>query len=271
MAASERSLRLTDLYRERLRTVRERAVQVAEQAWASVDLADFEATFANWLGATTSAVAGAQVQATRLSAGYLSAFLSSELGRGVPTVTIDAMGYAGTARDGRPLAEAFDTARIAVLVALKDGKSNVEALNAGRVRALRAVELDVMQAGRQSLQDALRAHEMVEGYHRAVSGTCGACMALSDNSFSDTDTFEIHPGCQCVPEPRVKGVRDLAPRLLGVALFSSLSKREQDEALGEETAELVRTGQVAFGDLVKRDRMKTEQDFISQAPASALT
>lgn len=271
MPASSRSLALTDLYRARLRQVRERATRVTEQAWQSVDLADLEATFGDWVGATTTAVADAQVTATRLSAGYLSAYLSSELGRGIATVTIDAADYAGTARDGRPLAEAYDTARVAVLVALKDGKPNDEALGFGRHRALRAVELDVMQAARQSLQDAQRDHPLVEGYHRAVSGTCGACVAASEGAHSDSSTFETHPGCQCIPEPIVKGAPNIVPRLLGAALLASMSKREQDEALGEETAELVRTGQVQLEDLVKRNKMETEQGFITQAPLKALT
>ena len=271
MPASERSLRLTDLYRERLLSVRERAGRAAEGAWERVDLADLEPTFTDWVGAVSTAVTDAQVRATRLSAAYLTAFLSSELGRRVPTVTIDASGYAGTARDGRPLAEAYDTARVGVLVALKDGTPNEQALNAGRVRALRAVELDVMQTARQSLQDAMRAHERVSGYRRAVSGTCGACVAASEGVFSDSAHFEVHPGCQCVPEPRVRGVRDTVPRLVGAALFASMSEGEQNDALGPETAELVRSGEVALTDLVRRNRLATEPDFITQAPLKALT
>lgn len=269
MPAHERSLRLTDLYRARLLTLRERAEGVAADGWREVSLADFEPSFTDWLGKTATAVTDAQVRGVRLTAAYLTAFLSSELGRRVPTVTLDARAYAGTARDGRPLAEAYDTARIAVLVALKEGKSNDEALAAGSVRALRAVELDVMQTARQSLQDAQRDHPLVVGYNRAVSGTCGACVAASDGEYSDTDDFESHPGCQCVPEPRVRGVSDTAPRLLGAQLFASMSKAEQDDALGEEAAELVRNG-LPLRELIKRNRMATEPSFITQKPVRAL-
>lgn len=271
MAAHQRSLRLTDLYRQSLVTIRERAERVADGAWSQVDLADLEATFTDWLGATSTAVSDAQLRATRLTAGYLTAFLSSELDRRVPTVSIDGRAYAGKARDGRSLAEAYQTAKIGILVSLKEGKRNEEALAFGRHRALRAVELDVMQAARQSLQDAQRAHPLVEGYQRAVSGTCGACVAASAKTYSDTSIFETHPGCQCIPEPRVKGVSDAVPRLLGAALFSSMTKAEQDEALGEETADLVRQGEIQLADLVRRNKMETEPDFITQAPLKALT
>lgn len=270
MPAHERSLRLTDLYRQRLVALRERAERTADQAWRQVDLADLESTFTNWLGTTSTAVTDAQLRATRLSASYLTAFLSSELGRRVSTVPIDGRAYAGKARDGRPLSEALDTARIAILVALKEGRPNEEALRAGSIRALRAVELDVMQAGRQSLRDAQRAHPLIEGYHRAVSGTCGACLGASAEVHSDDTDFQVHPNCQCVPEPRVKGVPNAAPRLLGAALFASMARKEQDEALGEEAAELVRSGEISLEELVKRNRMATESPFITQKPNKAL-
>lgn len=271
MPSSERSLRITDAYRSQLVAIRIRAERVVEGAWWQVSLADLEATAENFLGAASTAVADAQLRATRLTAGYLTAFVSSELGRRVPLVSVDARAYAGRARDGRPLAEAYDTARIGTLVALRDGRPNDEALNAGRARALLATGLDVMQAARQSLQDALIAHPRVEGYRRAVSGTCGACVAASEGVHPTGSTFHVHPGCQCVPEPVVSGVPDRVPRLTGPALFASMSTVEQDDALGAETAELVRSGEVALGDLVQRNRLANEPDFITQAPLRALT
>jgi len=53
-------------------------------------------------------------------------------------------------------------------------------------------------------------------------------------------------------------------------MFNAMTEAEQDAMLGPEVADAVRAGRVALSDLVVKQPMKTEDDFIAQATASDL-
>jgi hypothetical protein len=127
----------------------------------------------------------------------LGAYLRSESGRGtVPA--IDSRRYAGLSRDGRPLTEALQSPIIGVLSSLKRGDPPDKALALGLVRARRSASFEAVQTPREALLDAIEDNPRVEGFQRQVAGTCAACMALSGEP-----NMEVHPGCQCMPVPRV--------------------------------------------------------------------
>lgn len=262
--ASQRSLQLTDAYRARLLAARDRIERYTDQRWRALMPADLDGQ--TWVEGVAVVLTAAQREAVRATAGYLNAYLASELGQRGRLVLIDSRRYAGFSRDGRPLRESLQSPIFGAKAALKDGRGLVEALQAGLARALRAVALDTDQAARFALLDAIEADDRLTGWRRAVSGTCGACLGASE----DERHFAIHPGCQCIPEPVVRDAPDRFPRLTGLALFESMTPEHQDEALGPDTAELVRSGEVPLHRLVKRDRLETEPDFISQRPLEAL-
>jgi hypothetical protein len=155
---------------------------------------------------------------------------------------------------------------IATRTVLKAGGELSEALSAGLARLLRGVGLDVDQAGRFALLDTIERDPRFTGWTRAISGTCGACIAASGNHAN----FEVHPNCQCVPEPRVANVPDRFPRLTGKPLFDAMSSEHQNDALGPEAADLLRNGEIALADLVTRSPMATEDDYLTQTPAKRL-
>jgi len=260
---SSRSPQLTDAYRARLASIRQRTEQAAQRDWPTIDRLDTTA----WAGRAAAVLAGAQTEAVRATAGFLTAYLSTELGRRVRAVMIDSRAYAGLSRDGRPLTESLQSPLIAVRAALKDGKPPPEALQAGLVRARRMVEMDLMHAARRSLLDAIDADDRITGWQRATAGTCGACMALSGTSGVQ---FAVHPGCQCVPAPTVRGVRNLVPILTGIEIFRRMSREEQDEQFGPEKAEALRAGEITLDELVSRSPLATDQpDFITEKPLDA--
>lgn len=53
-------------------------------------------------------------------------------------------------------------------------------------------------------------------------------------------------------------------RLTGDDYFASLSPEEQDAAVGKKAADALRAGEITLKDLVQTNRIKTEQDFITQ-------
>lgn len=260
MPRSTRSLRATDLYRSRLKFIREQAETSALRGFGS---GDWDA----WSERAATVVASAQTQAVRAASGYLTAFLSAELGRRVPVVRIDSRVYAGTSRDGRPVAESLRSPVIGMRAALKDGKSFEEALSVGVNRAKRIIEMDVMHAGRKPVLDTIEADDRFDGWKRATAGTCGACMALSGTSGDD---FGVHPGCQCQPSPVVRGVRDLVPLLSGMEMFQRMTKDEQDAQFGPEKAEALRLGEITLAALVAHSTLDSDQpNFLTEAPLNA--
>lgn len=263
MPASPRSLQVVSQYRARLAQIRARTEAAARREWPSIETLDGT----RWPERMAAVVGRAQTEATRATSAYLTAYLSTELGHRVRAVPVNARSYVGTARDGRPLAEALQSPVIGVRAALKDGKSPDEALAFGWNRAARMLEMDVMHTARTSLLDSIKADERFDGWQRATAGTCGACMALAGTSGTN---FAVHPGCQCQPAPVVKGVPDLVPLLTGVEMFSRMTREEQDEQFGPEKAEALRAGEITLEDLVSRSRLVTDQpDYLTEAPLDA--
>lgn len=209
-------------------------------------------------------VAAAQTEAVRAAAGFLTAYATSETGRRQRAVLIDSRQYTGLTRDGRPLVEALQSPLIGVRAALKDGRTPEEALKVGLQRATRMVSVDLDHAHRAALTDTIEADERFTGWQRATAGTCGACMALSG---TEAPHFEVHPGCNCVPAPKVKGAPNFVPLLTGAQMFERLTREEQDAQFGEDKADALRAGDIELGDLVQRSRLSTgDDDFLTEAP-----
>jgi hypothetical protein len=263
LPASRRSLDVTNQYRRRVVAIRERVTAAAVREWPTIERLDGTV----WPERLAAVVAGAQTEAVRAAAGYLTAYLSTETGRRQRAVGIDSRRYAGLSRDGRPLTEAFQSPVIGVRAALKDGKPASVALDIGLQRARRMVGVDLDHAHQTALTDTIGSDERFSGWERATAGTCGACMALSGTS---APHFEVHPNCLCVPSPVVRGVANVVKIATGIQLFRRLSTQEQDERFGPEKAEALRTGEMDFSDLVQKSRLKTHQrDFITEAPLDA--
>ncbi len=262
MPASPRSLSVTSAYRERVTAIRARVIQAAEREWPRIEGLDTS----RWPERLAATVAGAQTEAVRAASGYLTAYLSSELGARQRAVSVDSRRYSGVSRDGRPLADAFQSPLVGVRVALKDGLPANEALKRGLARATRMVSVDFDHAHRAALTDTLDADPRFGGWERVTSGTCGACLALSGSSGS----FETHPNCSCTPQPVVKGVPNRIPVPSAAVLFDRMTREEQDAAVGTATAEALRAGDVEFDALVQKNRLKTgDTDFITQRPLDA--
>lgn len=263
MAASQRSLRLTDAYRRQLVSLAAGVEAQARELWPRIE--DFDTS--QWPEQMAATVARAQTRAVRLTSGYLGAYLRSETGKRGIAPAIDSRRYAGVSRDGRLLAEALRSPFIAVLGALADHRPADEALRIGLVKGVRFVGYETVQTSRDALADTVEADERFTGQRRSVSGTCAACMALSG-----TPEMEVHPGCECVGQPVVAGVRDLFPLATGAALFRAMSPEEQDAKIGPEAAQLVREGDADLRDFVAHSKTESDQpNWITQKPAEDVT
>lgn len=271
MAASPRSLRITDTYRERLNALSDRLAALTDAYWQRVTLSDLDRSHAEWLALTVVMLEHAQQQGVHLTAAYLAAFVASEQGRWQAEIgLIDPFGYAGLASDGRPLAETLAPTLVTVKTALKFGKEPVDALAEGAHRATRLAGAAVMSAPRSALMDQIATHPEVEGWRRVTHGGCGACLAAAAHGYDRHQPLRVHDHCHCTAEPVVRNVPDSAPRATGPEIFHRMSRAEQDSSLGPAAARLVRQGLVAWPDLIAEVPMKIGAPGITQAPVEAL-
>lgn len=266
MPANPRSLRLTQAYRRRQIATRTRLQAQAERTWPSIEALDTS----DWVDRTAAVVAQAQTAAVRLSAAYLTAFIASETGKRPRAIAIDSAEFAGKARDGRPLQEALRSPIIGTLGALKRGLSAPESLRIGLNRAVRVVGVDFDNAHHTALLQTIASDDRFDGWNRSLSGTCGAC-ATAAAGLSHALHFPVHPGCQCVASPVVKGAANAFPVPTGIEVFNEKTKEQQDEMLGPDSAALVRAGIISLDDLHGESELETEPNFITQKPLTAVT
>jgi hypothetical protein len=273
MPASPRSLSITDAYRDRLSALAYRLGALTLAQWQRITLANLDASHADWLAATVPMLDAAQRAGVRLTAGYLSAFIASELGRpGANELpTIDEAHFAGLAEDGQALAVPLGKTLIGVKAALKDGKTPVEALGEQGTRAVRLASSAVMAAPRAALADQIATHPMLTGWQRVTHGGCGACLAAAARGYDRHEPMHVHAHCHCTAEPIVRDVTNAAPRLTGPEIFHRvMTPAQQDAALGPATAQLARQGRLAWPDLIKTAPMEVGADWITQRPFEQL-
>lgn len=259
---SRRSLQLADAYRRGLLAIGARVEAQAREHWPLIG--DLDET--KWPERMAIVVERAQVQGIRLTGGYLAAVARAETGRRGDALALDTTAYAGTSRDGRPLGAAFASPIVAVLSALKVGRSPADALEFGLVKGVRYTSFEAVQTARDALTDAIEADDRFTEPQRSVAGTCAACMALSG-----TDNTETHPGCQCVFVPKVRGAREVFAIPTGVELFKALTAEQQDKAIGAEAAQLVRDDEADLKDFVSHSKQSEQDDFITQKPVQDVT
>lgn len=269
MPAESRSLIVTDAYRRQLAALRARADQAARRNWARITPDDLDRTFPGWATITAAAIAQLQVSAARLSAGYLAAFLTTELGR--PTRPRGTTGeYVAVSRDGRPILEALTPPLFTIKQAIADGRDHPTALRLGLARATSIAGEDTLHAARATLDDLTVSEQRVVGWRRVTGGGCLACLGAATGAIqADSELLETHPGCQCSKEPVVADVEERIPRPTGADIFAAMSDSEQDSRFGLKAA-LIRTGQATLADAVQRDAMAVLPDGITEAPLKAL-
>lgn len=199
MASKRTSAQITERYRSRVLAIRQRAQREAESAWRRVDHRDLDGTWQPGLLALM--VEAMQREAARASGAYLQTYLESELRMQLPQTVVDAT-MVGQARNGDSLRRQLDSPMLGVKHAIKQGASAPVALAAGLPALTRVVGLATDTAARTALTRAMAASPHVDGWRRAVKGTCGACIgAARQRPWPVGTPMGIHPNCQCVSEP----------------------------------------------------------------------
>lgn len=270
MPASRRSLDLQENYRRELKKLWRRVVLLVEDRYRQIDPDDLTRSFQAFVPSAAALVAMGQEQAITLADAFLTSYVSEEKDT-VVDLTAERIPPA-TTFDGRRLEEALSATPAKVFLALKAGRSIDDALSFGRFSAARFAHTEVVDASRQELKVQMEAADEVRGWRWSAQGSaCGACLAADNGAIRSPSTTLIgHAGCDCVMEPVVTGVKERVQRLSGQEKFHALPVTEQNKRLGEEKAELVRSGAVPFSDLVKTERHEEWRPSITERPLEEL-
>jgi hypothetical protein len=271
MPAHARSLQITDTYRHHLQNLRQQAQAVARQQWRNLDPDNLDRSHAAWVQQVVPTVTALQRAGNRLSYAYLTAYLSSELGRRATATPINLAQGVGTARTGKALAEALVPSLFTTKAAIGEGKDVQTALGYGLDRATRVVGEEAIAPARSTLTGVMQADGRIIGWRRVTGGGCGACIAAATGAIqADDEVLEVHDHCQCSKEPVVADVPDHVERPTGAQIFEGMAAKAQDELLGPEKAALIRSGDVPLHALIHRDPMAVIPDGISEAPLEHL-
>lgn len=122
-------------------------------------------------------------------------------------------------RGGAALTEVYARPVITVRRVLADGGTVLDALRAGRARAVQSIETDAQLAYRDGAARAMAGNLSVQGYRRVPNGgACLLCLMASTQRYHVRDLMPIHPTCHC-GVATIIGSRDpgliLGPRVLG--------------------------------------------------------
>lgn len=170
---------------------------LTRQEWASVSLADVDATWAKAAPRINLLTASAQLGAATNGAAYIGSTLD-ELGyTGRALGAVDPRAFAGFASDGRGLSSLLDGAAIRA--------KEAQSLEAGGKWLDMAVHTQIADAGRQAAAVGIAAHPNV-GWVRMVNPPCCAkCAVLAGKEFRYNQGFQRHPRCDCVHVPTIHG------------------------------------------------------------------
>lgn len=179
-------------------------------AWALLDPADLDGTFARWMQVVVPLVTGQRRTSAQLAAGYLSAFRLIESGAApfAPVLAADL--------DARALTTSMlVTGPVSVKAALGRGVLLDRAVEASQTRTAGAAMRHALDGGRETITSTVDADPAAHGWARATSGkSCGFCAMLASRgpvfkskasaAGSRTDPegrHKVHDACNCTFEP----------------------------------------------------------------------
>jgi hypothetical protein len=265
--ASETSLKLLRRYHDQVTSIASQTAVTVERVISRVEPgADFQSA----LDTAENLIHAAQSAAASLAGGFFNSYALLETGE--PPGEIDPLDEnAGASIDGRALADVLGATRAKILGALREGRTFEEAIALGRASASRVAQTEVMDAARLELDHHMKEHPGVSRWRWLAHGTCPVCLGLDGSrERSPGESLNGHPGCKCIQQPVFDGAEDVVPRPTGRDRFDALSMHEQDNLLGSDRAELIRTGELDWDDLIQESTSEEWRDIVSQRPVEEL-
>lgn len=183
-------------YHDSLLNIRARAGLTVGTLWDRLAGLDEESLRAFAAAAALSSTA-AQQQTVALFDAYLAVMLGGRPVGLSPGRVLEQV------RNGVPAAEVYARPVVTARAAVSEGRPVVDALRAGRARAVSAAETDVVLAQRQAMVDEAVASR-VAGWRRTLTGrSCALCATASTQRYRTSELMPIHSHCDCGVAPIV--------------------------------------------------------------------
>jgi hypothetical protein len=227
---------------ERQVALARRAAREAGRVWRLLDRANIAGSWRVLLPQVFAVVATSQATAAA-SAGVYVGDIVDAYGLGEDAAgRVRPGAFAGVASDGRDLTSLLYRPAVTALTQIGQGASPARAVATGRFALDMIVRTQIADAGRTADGVAIAARPQLRGYVRMIVGkTCSRCLILAGRVYRWNAGFPRHPRCDCRHVP----VADDVPgdvRTDPGAYFASLNRAEQDQLLGKDGAEAVRSG-----------------------------
>ena len=189
---------LTQVHRRQQLALRQVTLADMERLWPALDWARLDSTYPQFAGLVTEMVAKNRRTSAGLAAAYLRAYrVASGLGGDVKIVIPQAVNIEQL--DASLHSTAIATAKNAAArsVAADVAMGNALTLASGAMSRL------VLNAGRETVNDTIRADDKATGWRRVLGGGgCDFCRLLAGRVYPrDNADFEAHGKCGCTSEP----------------------------------------------------------------------
>jgi len=101
-------------------------------------------------------------------------------------------------RNGVPTVEVYSRSVITARILIAKGTDFVEAMAAGRARAISTARTDVALTNRAAMASGKASRPWVVGYRRVLVGkSCGFCATASTQRYTLAELLPLHPACDC--------------------------------------------------------------------------
>lgn len=188
--------RLTQQHRAQQLLLRRATVAQVEQLWPALDWAALDDTFPAFAASTATLVQRNRQTSTGLAAGYLRAFRRQSV-----------RGEVRPALAAPLVVDQFTTSlRVTSLVAAKKaagrGVPADVAMADARTQTTGALARLVLNAGRETVTETVRADPQARGWQRVLGGGgCDFCAPRAGVRMTSDEVFEAHDHCGCTAEP----------------------------------------------------------------------
>ena len=191
---------LTQVHRRQQLALRQATVAEMRRLWPALDWTALDRTYPRFAATVAQLVAQNRRTSAGLSAAYLRAFrVASGLGGDLRVITPDAL----------PLEQFKTSLRVTSVVAAKKaaaaGTPLEVAMGNALVQASGSMARIVLDAGRSTVIESVRADPAAVGWQRVLGGGgCDFCVMLAGRGAvykEDTADFPAHDHCGCTTEP----------------------------------------------------------------------
>jgi hypothetical protein len=190
-------------YQRHVQAQRRTLETVLRRLWAS--LGEYRRPqMRQFTGQAVPIIAGAQINISALTSGFLATYKQTRLGgRAVPVAVSPKRVTGAAVRNGTSPIDVYERPFHLVWRRLSDGVAPDQAIQAGADRVVQSALSDLQLAKTHTARHVLEHDKQAAGYRRVLEGarSCGLCVVASTQRYNRSDLMPMHPACDCSVAP----------------------------------------------------------------------